>query len=173
MQVRSFALFNFFSFTTIVGAFFPPSTFPFSRSSTSSASSTTQTSDQRSWSCSCTACVWTSGTGQRASSVNFSSRSRIDRPRERVEHSSSKVILVQASSVFKQHFYFTGLLAIAFRQTNVVWVLFMALQAVGPNLMQAIYTKLHENQKVNCRTNFKHSQITIRIHTVFDEISSF
>ena len=45
-------------------------------------------------------------------------------------------------------FFLPGIVAILFRQTNVVWVMFMALQAVGPNLMQLIYTKIHENQKV-------------------------
>lgn len=48
---------------------------------------------------------------------------------------------------------FPGLVAILFRQTNVVWVMFMTLQAVGPNLMQLIYTKLHENQKVSVHIN--------------------
>lgn len=42
---------------------------------------------------------------------------------------------------------FIGLLAILFRQTNVIWVAFMALQAIGPNLMQMVYAKLHQNQK--------------------------
>lgn len=40
-----------------------------------------------------------------------------------------------------------GLLSISFRQTNVIWVAFMALQALGPNLMQVIYAKLHQNQQ--------------------------
>jgi hypothetical protein len=52
-------------------------------------------------------------------------------------------------------------LAVGFRQTNVIWVMFMAVQAIGPNLMQIIYTKLHENQQVTtllvftCSTVYK------------------
>ena len=29
----------------------------------------------------------------------------------------------------------------------MIWVAFMALQAMGPNLMQVIYAKLHQNQQ--------------------------
>ena len=57
-------------------------------------------------------------------------------------------VTISCSILITCFFWLSGLLAIAFRQTNIVWVLFMAMQAIGPNLMQSIYSKLHENQKV-------------------------
>ena len=56
-----------------------------------------------------------------------------------MNHSLCKLV---RNSIF---YLFPGLLSLTFRQTNIVWVAFIACQSAGPLLLHAIHSKMLEN----------------------------
>ena len=48
---------------------------------------------------------------------------------------------------------FIGALSVFFRQTNIIWVFFVAIQAAGPHLVNQAHEARHENKKIKFSLN--------------------
>ncbi|CAB4057909.1 ALG10 [Lepeophtheirus salmonis] len=63
--------------------------------------------------------------------------------------STFMVLLMYCLHLEKRDWFaaFIGFLAVLFRQTNIIWVAFVAVQACGPHLIHAIHSLMHMDKK--------------------------